>query len=206
MELYIGVALLMGVMDGALGMHACLVDCSRTDNEHLTADPVNCKNYYICFDSSHYSAYPFPCEGDTFFDFSTNSCRESNFACTPECEKCSFDCSAPVLGKIANTADCGLYYECGISKWTTCSEEEPFFDGNVCQADESRCCNCKPHCSMSDALNHNMVPDHRNCSNFYLCMEPGIPDHLTHGHCPNGYFDPQAGNCNDGAPCIQPCA
>ena len=187
-----------------IGLDTCVIDCSKSNVQHLTADPLNCKNYYICYDSFLHSVYPFTCEGNQFFDIDTRSCRESSYACTPECEKCLFECSLNEFGKKASEVDCGIYYDCGTGKWVTCSAGDPFFDGSICQQNEGRCCSCKPRCTSDDAINHNMIPDHRNCTNFYLCLEPGIPQ--THGHCQSGNFDPQERYCNTDVPCIQPCA
>ncbi|KAK8397598.1 hypothetical protein O3P69_004404 [Scylla paramamosain] len=61
---------------------------------------------------------------------------------------------------------------------------KPFFDGNVCQDDKRHCCACKSICTAEDSTNHRMVPDYRNCTNFFLCLDAGIPDESTHGHCP----------------------
>lgn len=167
--------------------------------------PSIAKNYYICFDESSHSEYPFTCADNTFFDIVSHTCLDSGFTCTPECEKCSFDCTSPVLGKIATTVDCSVYYTCDTGEWTTCDTATPFFDGNVCQVDELSCCTCKSLCTKSD-VSHVMVSDYRNCTNCYLCLDVGIPDETSHGHCPSGNFDPIAHACDVNAPCIQPCA
>ena len=185
-------------------MDTCVIDC--THGQPLTADPVNCKNYYICYGFYDHSEFPFTCDGSEFFDTTTHSCRDSGYYCTPECEKCSFDCTHPVLGKIASLVDCNVYYECKTGLWITCPLDNPFFDGNVCQKDAAHCCTCRSQCTSIDVISHKMVPDYRNCTNFYLCIEAGFPDESSHGHCPHGNFDPQANTCKDGAPCIQPCA
>lgn len=187
-------------------MAPCAIDCSQQTGEHLTADPVNCKNYYICFDSMDHSPFPFTCQGDMFFDTITLSCRESDFTCSPECEKCSFSCSEPVLGKIASTVDCGVYYTCNTGELTVCPPETPYFNGDVCQLDWKSCCTCKSFCSQSDVDVYAMVPDYRNCTNYYLCMQTGIPEEITHGHCPTGNFNITSKTCDDEAPCLQPCA
>lgn len=184
----------------------CVIDCSGQTGEHLTADPVNCKNYYICFDSEDHSIYPFTCEGTMYFDINTNSCRESDFTCTPECEKCSFNCSANGTGSIASSVDCGIYYTCDTGELSQCPPERPYFDGYVCQTNKQSCCTCKSLCTQSDVDNRVMVADLRNCTNYYLCMRPGIQEEITHGHCPFGNFDSSAEVCDEAAPCIQPCA
>lgn len=194
----------MGV-SGAAALDPCAVNCSEQIEEHLTADPVNCKNYYICFDNESHSVYPFDCDGNMFFDITTNTCRENNFTCTPECEKCSFNCSEPVLGKIASSVDCGIYYTCDTGAVTVCPAERPFFDGDVCQTDETKCCTCKSFCTQSDVDNHAMIPDYHNCTNYYLCMQTGIPGDVTYGHCPLGNFNSETGQCDEEAPCVEPC-
>ena len=186
----------------SVGMNTCVIDCSH--GYALAADPVNCKNYYICYDDYH-SEFPFACDGNKYFDMNSHTCRDSSYHCTSECEKCSFECSAPVLGKRASLFDCGVYYDCKNEKWHSCPDDNPYYDGNVCQKDNHNCCTCRPQCTAVDAGDHAMVQDYRNCSNFYLCMVPGIPDESTHGHCPIGFFDPEAKTCKEDIPCIQPC-
>ncbi|KAK8397599.1 hypothetical protein O3P69_004405 [Scylla paramamosain] len=198
------VALLAVVIGSAVGLDRCVVDCSKSNVAHLTADPVNCKNYYMCYDSFVHSPYSFPCEDNKFFDIVSNSCRDYPVTCTPKCEKCSFDCSSDILGKISSPVDCGIYYMCYSDKWVTCPSEEPFFDGSVCQKDRYNCCDCKPRCTAHDAVNYSMVPDPRNCTNYYQCLNEGIP--IIHGHCPYGNFDAQLEICSADATCIQPCA
>ncbi|KAG0712315.1 hypothetical protein GWK47_018761 [Chionoecetes opilio] len=204
MSPYVVVALLMVGVSTSTGMDTCKIDC--THNLPFTADPVDCRNYYICYGFFEHSEFPFTCDSGMFFDLNSHTCLSSGYKCTPDCEKCSFDCAAPVLGKRASTVDCGVYFDCEHNDWISCSPDDPYFDGHVCQKDEYHCCTCKSSCSDYDVANHVMVPDYRNCTNFYLCLEPGIPDESTHGHCPSGNYDSQRKTCTDDAPCIQPCA
>lgn len=184
------------------GLEKCEVDCSHGDQ--YTADPMNCKNYYICLTITEPSQYPFTCEGSMFFDSLSNTCKETGYTCSPECEKCSFDCASPVLGKIASTLDCGVYYTCNPGAWTECPQEKPYFNGDICQSFQENCCTCKSYCTESDALNNKMVRDFRNCTNYYLCLKEGIPDELSHGSCPSGtVFDGQNHQCSENAPCVQ---
>ncbi|KAK8397600.1 hypothetical protein O3P69_004406 [Scylla paramamosain] len=60
MRAYVVVALLMVGISTSRGKDICAIDC--THGSTLTADPVNCKNYYICYSPYDHSDFPFVCE------------------------------------------------------------------------------------------------------------------------------------------------
>lgn len=202
----------LGVGD-VFSMFPCKIDCSHfVQLGDKAADPVDCHKYYFCYASIDHSDTSFSCPSGEDFDTNTKECMSPStpgFKCTPSCEKCSFDCASAVLNKAANLYDCSVYYECDlmglILETKQCESSAPYFDGNKCQSQRDKCCTCRPICSAGDVAAHEKVRDHRNCTNFYLCIAPGIPDESTHGHCNAGNFNAEMGECQEGAPCVAAC-
>ncbi|XP_063886382.1 uncharacterized protein LOC135114409 [Scylla paramamosain] len=143
------------------------------------------------------------------FDTYSKTCMKEGYKCSGPCQRCSYDCiNNPILGQAADFYSCSTYRQCSGGSGTviSCPPDNPYFDGNICQNDYTKCCSCRPECSQEDVQLHRMVPDFSNCTNFYLCVAPGIPDETSHGHCPNGNFDQFGKNCNSNAPCIISCS
>ncbi|XP_071542475.1 uncharacterized protein [Panulirus ornatus] len=185
----------------------CKVDCSHYATLGNKADdPFNCHMYYLCYDDVTYSEMPFSCPGGEFFDTVTKNCMKSSHTCSPECLKCTFDCSVPVMGKASHHVDCSKYYECGAEvKLVECPSQRTYFDGRSCQTEKTNCCSCTTECSASDVDDHKLIPDLHNCTNFYTCVKPGIPEESARGHCLSGNFVASMGTCVDDALCVAPC-
>ena len=187
----------------------CQVDCHHYGSGlgNLADDPFHCDMYYVCFGWNDWSKISFSCPEGEKFDTTTKTCMKEGYTCSDPCQKCSYECNNPVMGQAALFYNCSVFMECSGNSGTVaaCPPDSPYFDGNVCQDDFSKCCSCKPECSKNDAQNHLMIPDYSNCTNFYLCVASGIPDETSHGHCPSGNFDPNLGSCSNSAPCNTLC-
>lgn len=195
---------------GTLGeLGPCQIDCSHYGSAlgDFTDDPFNCNMYYVCFSGFEWSSRSFPCPEGEMFDTNTKQCMASGYTCSEVCQKCSYSCANPIIGQASNFSSCSSYLTCdgGEGTLSVCPPENPYFDGNICQNDVNKCCSCRPECSDADANNHVQVPDYTNCTNFFLCVAPGIPDLSSHGHCPTGNFNLNSGYCDDAAPCIVTC-
>ncbi|KAG0726835.1 hypothetical protein GWK47_035792 [Chionoecetes opilio] len=190
-------------------MGPCQVDCNHYGSwlGDLADDPFHCNMYYVCFSWHEWSPVPFACPDGEMFDTETKTCMKEGYTCSPPCQKCSYDCASPILGKVATFSNCSMYLDCmsGVGVPTLCPSDNPYFDGNICQSDYQKCCACKPTCSNQDALNHALLPDHSNCTKFYLCVVSGVPDETSHGHCPSGNFNHDTGDCDNTAPCVTTC-
>ncbi|XP_071542474.1 uncharacterized protein [Panulirus ornatus] len=186
----------------------CHVDCSHygTTPGDYADDPMDCHKHYICFSATTWSTYPFDCEEGMNFDTVSKTCMAEGYSCPEPCQRCTFSCDHPILDQAADSGDCSTYYRCSEPNYPhKCPNDKPYFDGYMCQKDIKECCTCKPQCTEGDALNHRYVPDYLNCTNYYLCLVPGVPDSSSHGHCPFGNFDVPSGQCLEGSPCTTPC-
>lgn len=196
---------------GTLGeLEPCRIDCSHYGSAlgNLADDPFHCDMYYVCLSGFEWSPYSFPCPEGEQFDTVTKQCMADGYVCSDVCQKCSYSCSNPIISQASNFSSCGTYLKCdgGDGTLTVCPPENPYFDGSTCQSDVSKCCSCRPECSESDASNHLLLPDYANCTNFYLCVAPGIPDHTSNGHCTTGNFNAVTGSCDEAAPCNPTCS
>lgn len=187
----------------------CQVDCHHYGSVlgDKADDPFNCHMYYVCFSWYEWSEVSFSCPEGEMFDTITKKCMKEGYICSDPCQKCSYDCTNPVMGQTSNFSNCSSYMRCNVGVGTpvTCPTDNPYFDGNICQSDYKKCCSCKPTCTDNDAEDHVLLPDYSNCTNFYLCVVSGVPDETSHGHCPSGNFDQASGACEDNAPCITSC-
>lgn len=188
----------------------CTFETCPAPKAHI-ADPFDCKNFYIC-DGLNPGSEPVACPSGQFFDIDTHNCQNPvNARCTPPCESCTFECSSSELGRASHPQDCSKYYECsgpgGVTLLLSCDIATPYFDGNKCQNDESKCCACKPTCSVTDANSNALLPNYYNCTKYYQCGDDDknwFPSY--HGTCSTGNFDPAMQSCVAGAPCNEPCS
>ncbi len=102
---------------------------------------------------------------------------------------------------------CHYYYQChedGSVTNAACDAATPFFDGQQCQTDETRCCHCHAYCPATASVG-DLVPDPRDCRRWYLCTEPGaVPTYV--GTCEDGtYYDSLLQECFALAPCVTQC-
>ncbi|XP_045619746.1 peritrophin-48 [Procambarus clarkii] len=179
----------------------CIPNCSAVDNGDKVPDPTNCLQFYFCV-SQEPTPEAFPCDDGMVFDSATSECVVGD-TCTNICSACSYECpDSPDKPKyFADRYDCNIYYDCGLETQHSCPDDKQFFDGSVCQSDESNCCSCKPFCSGSDLYKY--VIDPTNCKQYFFCDKEGIPEFST--ECASGNFDITSGKCSDTAPCITLC-
>ncbi|XP_027214706.2 peritrophin-44 [Penaeus vannamei] len=175
---------------------------------HL-ADPRNCHKYYICYNEEGDGDDTYFITGDSFWCedpddvFSEKDDRCGDYTCV---ESCSGTCAPyeciDLQDKRADPYDCTKYHTCPDGKTVQCEGDKPFFDGDQCQADESKCCHCKPYCSQGQKFKN--VPDPLDCKSYYFCVnEHEFPTSRT--TCTIGNFDMNAGKCDESAPCIVTC-
>lgn len=170
------------------------------------ADPSDCHRFYLCASQTEISDTSFPCFDDLMYDYIDEVCKEPDdptLECAPPCEQCTLSCFYSYFGKAADDTNCDVYYECDEAGVPIdvifCEESAPYFDGLTCQTDISKCCTCGPDACLEGDLTE--IPDKRNCTNYYVCAAPGIPDERFHVHCESGNFDVEQQACVEGADC-----
>ncbi|KAK4317133.1 hypothetical protein Pmani_011767 [Petrolisthes manimaculis] len=182
--------------------------CDPDDPSEFYSDPDDCTGYYTCT-PNHELQHSF-CDEGLMFDI-TNGCVEYDDKACYMCEpSCRFTCPAGITTReatfIADKSDCGIFHICSqgniISDPIQCIDEhpdEPYFDGNGCQADESKCCDSSLVYCWEEK---KAIPDPSDCHNFYYCSQIGLlpkgPFSCT-GETP--VFDPQLGDCSSDASC-----
>ncbi|XP_069969483.1 uncharacterized protein [Penaeus vannamei] len=190
---------------------ACKPICTDRPDGSLVPDPNNCHYYYICLIDETGTTQPtpvsFPCPDGEDFDSHSNSCRNpgsSNFECDKSCFSCRYYCYEKAI--IADPWQCGTYYHCtdgNPSQGLPCPAEKPFFDGDTCQTDESRCCSCISYCSSEDL--QRLVADVNDCTRYYYCNQVGPVEEKFHSQCPLGNFDVMHQRCSETISCFSPC-
>ncbi|XP_042880299.1 uncharacterized protein LOC122258425 [Penaeus japonicus] len=188
----------------------CSPSCTGMPDGSRVPDPNNCHYYYICLnDGTGVNPTPvsFPCPDGEDFDSFTHTCRNpgsANFQCDESCFPCRYYCDEKSI--IADPWQCGTYYHCTDnvpSQGLLCPDEKPFFDGDTCQADESRCCSCISYCSKADMK--RLVADVHDCTGFYYCDKVGPAEEKFHSKCPLGNFDVMHQRCSETLSCFSPC-
>lgn len=190
-------------------------DCSTaTKPDQKLEDPLDCHNYYVCLgtEGSYTVIGPVDCPDDYYFDTKDEDCKALNgsWDCEPRCSggnsgECSFNCGIGSNEFKVDRYDCSSYYACTDEKVVIpCPPETPFFNGEVCQTDESACCHCRPYCTADDASN-DKVMDPLDCTRYYYCTAPDtVPEYP--GTCPAGdHFDIFDQECSSTAPCLTLC-
>lgn len=173
----------------------------------MVADPLDCHKFYACIDGEPMG--PLDCQEDEYFDPTEADCVLAGpEECEPICPPvsgggCAFVCGSVTNRLVADRFDCSSYYDCSDSDTIiTCDDETPFFDGEKCQTDESKCCHCQPYCYAGDKGQE--VIDPMDCTKYYLCMEDNSVPEFS-GSCSAGNFDPFRGACSVTAPCVTLC-
>lgn len=113
----------------------------------------------------------------------------------------------PVITKVLERI-CRSKYHIHLTECTSpgvllkCDADHPFFDGQVCQKDASKCCSCKLYCTMDDIA--HFIADPVDCTNRYFCLEPGVSENSQ--PCEDGnVIDPVSESCSDSVHCDPVC-
>lgn len=177
---------------------------------YLIADPGNCHKFYYCYDDDSDTVYDITdtsywCE-DHGAVFNQDSQVCGNYTCVETCSgTCApYECNVSDLSqtKSSDPLDCSKYYVCPTGAMKQCEGDKPFFDGDQCQEDESKCCHCKPYCHQGELFRN--IPDPVDCKSYYFCInEYDFP--LYQASCTSGNFNPYTGKCDDVFPCILAC-
>ncbi|XP_045598720.2 uncharacterized protein [Procambarus clarkii] len=187
----------------------CQPNCTDMAPLDKVADPLNCHQYYICFEDDTPSDAAVPCpDGTSFNAVATPPDCTGSVPCDPSCRlpPCHLTCSGD-LDTISDPTSCSSYYICSGGEVVGplhCPSEEPYFDGEACGADDTKCCGdlCIPYCYPGLVE----VPDPYNCHNFYVCPKEGLAEELYLNSCPSGAnFDLAKGRCEADADCNTLC-
>lgn len=184
------------------GLDVCAPDCTNKGPGEMVVDPNDCTRFYFCLTDEMPSDSSVPCEEGHIFDSSSGSCVPGT-DCVSICssKKCSYVCDDN-LEVVSDPLNCGQYYFClpsGVEGPILCPNDRPFFNGETC-VNKYECCSnpCVPHCAAAGS----QIPDPKNCSMFYVCLEEGPPSEGLHFPCPPGTnFDVMVGFCYEGATC-----
>lgn len=191
---------------------SCTPTCDNVDPGTRIPDPTNCQRYYICLQGGHVSDFTEECDDGEVFN--EGECEnEENlecFVCAPPCKfTCPQDASESMdtieATLVADRNDCNIYYVCipgNDPQELSCPDDKPFFNGEVCSANENECCDL---CSSFCYERFTEIPDPTNCTNFYYCDKKGYPDETSLYHCSVGNFDELVGSCVENASCHEPC-
>ncbi|XP_071544982.1 uncharacterized protein [Panulirus ornatus] len=189
---------------------SCEPDCFQKPAGELVEDPMNCTKFYISIGHDLCTDVSVPCEPGNIFDPGTKGCVAGT-TCTPSCQPiaCHLTCNG-TLDTIADVKNCSLYYFCPVSGGMpigpiSCPADRPVFDGQNCITDKSKCCEdfCVPFCHPGLI----QVPDPKDCTKFYVCVEEGPVDENLHFSCDSGqHFDVTEGHCVSGGTCEALCA
>ncbi|ROT65560.1 peritrophin-44-like protein [Penaeus vannamei] len=183
-------------------LEVCAPDCTGKAPGERVVDPKDCTQYYYCLVGEMPTDSPVPCEEGHVFDTATGSCV-SGTDCTDLCssKECNYVCNDN-LEVVSDPLNCGQYYFClpsGEEGPIYCPDDRPFFNGETC-VNTYECCSdpCAPYCVAPGS----QIPDPKNCSMFYVCLEEGPPSEDLHFSCPDGAnFDVTVGFCFEGAQC-----
>ncbi|XP_047484363.1 peritrophin-44-like [Penaeus chinensis] len=195
--------ILAGVCASAVdSLEVCAPDCTNKVPGDMVVDPKDCTQFYYCLANQMPNEYPIPCEEGHVFDTATGSCVPGT-ECTNLCssKECNYVCNDN-LKVVSDPLDCGQYYLCSPSGAVgplQCPDNRPFFNGEAC-INKYECCSdpCTPYCVAAGS----QIPDPKNCSMFYVCLEDGPPSEDLHFSCPDGAnFDVTVGFCFEGAQC-----
>ncbi|XP_042880296.1 uncharacterized protein LOC122258422 [Penaeus japonicus] len=176
---------------------------------YMLADPQNCHKFYYCYDDSsgnyEITDSPFWCQ-DHGAVFSQENQLCGNYTCDVSCSgTCTpYECNPADAGqgKKPDPYDCSKYYSCPDDQAMQCEGDKPFFDGDQCQGDESKCCHCKPYCHKGELFKN--VPDPVDCTSYYFCVkEYDFP--MYQGTCDSGNFNPFTAQCEENFPCVTLC-
>ncbi|MPC62337.1 Peritrophin-44 [Portunus trituberculatus] len=182
----------------------CDPDCSTAKDGDRVENPKDCHTYYVCF--SNHAMGPVDCPDGQFFNSTAGNCVANGpVECKPSCGggSCTYECNDPSIPFRADRYDCSTYHDCASGAMMRCDKDKPFFNGEACQTDESKCCHCKPYCYTDDK--GHLVMDPTDCTKYYLCLDNNtIPD--ASGRCSTGNFDPFTQKCSLSTPCLTFCA
>lgn len=119
----------------------CVKDCTDCAPGAGTADPEDCRRYYMC-DGSDNLMFPQPleCDEGEVFNPTTHVC-EPGTSCTGCTPRCCYDCQDTTYPKISDFRDCNTYYECDATDKPgppqSCPLENPYYYCNARQTKHS---------------------------------------------------------------------
>ncbi|KAL0281172.1 UNVERIFIED_CONTAM: hypothetical protein PYX00_002236 [Menopon gallinae] len=175
------------------------------------ADPVNCQNYYICYNGL--PTIPVSCPNGTFFDESTTLCtnempercrknsteNDQEMPSTTPMPDYNFKCDG--TGYYPDPKDCHRYFVCydtGLAISITCPNGTYYDDeGEFCSPDipmrclpedtEQRPPQTKPpqEDSKFSCPSSGNFPDPNNCNEYWICFGKDIGYSVK---CPNGTY------------------
>ncbi|XP_027237413.2 uncharacterized protein [Penaeus vannamei] len=208
--------LVLGVAAAGLASASCPPpDCNAspppdTPPFFLLSDPQDCHKYYICYNEEGDGDDTYFITGESYWCedhgavFSQVDQLCGDYTCAESCSgTCApYECIDLLQDKIADPYNCTKYHTCSDGKTVQCEGDKPFFDGDQCQADESKCCHCKPYCHQGQKFTN--VPDPLDCKSYYFCVnEHDFPTYQS--TCDVGNFDPFTSQCSETVPCITIC-
>lgn len=188
----------------------CPPDCSGKVLGDKVINPNNCSEYYICIGDGVPTDHAVPCDAGSHFDEAVADCvANTGDPCVSPCGgsgSCHLTCNG-TLDIVSDVTDCSQYFLCipgGTEGPYKCPLEHPFFDGQECGNDNTKCCSglCEAICEAPNTI----IPDPWDCTRFYFCDENGPPEETLHFKCPNGWnFNIQLGECSMDAQCTILC-
>lgn len=191
-----------------LALENCQPDCFDHVAGDKVEDPLNCTQFYLCVYDGQPSDDTVACGPGDIFDAAIGECVPGS-SCQPSCvpTKCDSKCTG-IEDFIQDPLNCNAYYLCIIGQNIEgpyyCPPDRPYFDGNHCISDDSRCCDnlCLPYCHPGDV----QIIDPKDCSQYYLCTEEGPASENTHFPCPSGEtFQISSGKCQPDVACVILC-
>ncbi|XP_063853463.1 uncharacterized protein LOC135096128 [Scylla paramamosain] len=188
----------------------CLPHCDEkcTPGEDVP-DPHDCHKYFTCMENCMPTDVSFVCPDGEKFDVNAKTCQAEDTVTCGLCRaRCRYDCLQND-GFAAVRGVCNEYFFCGMDTPVKiyCNEpSKPYFDGTVCVADETRCCDpCEVYCE----IQYTEIADPTSCKHFYYCEEIGFPLEQDRYECPEGEtYNNMTYTCTPDAEteCYQPCA
>lgn len=193
----------------AVCVDKCSPDCTGEPAGSMVPDPMDCKQFYYCLNGEFPMDHPFPCGPGQIFDDILNKCQVGT-DCTPQCPttvpNCHFTCDA-TYDLVRDPSSCSQYFQClphGLEGPFACGSGTPYFNGENCVDDEGACCSdqCTAYCEAA----MTQIADPKNCTNYYICLAPGLASEENHFPCDAGEtFNIATGRCDSGASCVTLC-
>nr|XP_045598722.1 uncharacterized protein LOC123758401 isoform X4 [Procambarus clarkii] len=163
----------------------------------------------MCLGENMPSDDTLPCPTGTSFDATATppDCT-GTVPCDPPCRlpPCDLTCDSN-LDPISDPRSCNSYYICSeeiVIGPLECPSDKPFFDGEACGVDDTKCCGdvCIAYCYPGQIE----APDPYDCHKYYLCPKEGLVEEQNHFDCPAGSnFVVTESSCLEDAPCNTLC-
>ncbi|KAK8379322.1 hypothetical protein O3P69_019308 [Scylla paramamosain] len=153
-------------------MNNCLPNCTNNAPGDKVPDPQDCRKFYTCLATDGPSDVSFFCSEGERFDSVSRECLAEGAVCGLCMLKCKYDC---VIAEdyAAVRGDCGKMTLCELNPPLTidCGPATPYFDGESCQDDHSKCCeDCIVFCqepNIETADPTSSLRSYHACSFYY---------------------------------------